>query len=137
MNEPVNIKNIVIREYDKNGKTISNNKIHSININALTIDENSTVDNIQKDKVIDIELSQDLQDLITKNIKDLDKREFITNITKKMLCFMEDKNSVLFDDALKNLKPYVDELDLELLFIYWNKFKLFKYCKEENTIKKW
>lgn len=143
------IKGIVLREYDSDGKTIANTRIEKIALEDLTeesentkIPAESTTDKEKEDNqseetwatsLLDIKYVMRLQKLLQG-----DKKKYgeIISATNAMLTFMQDKKSVTFDDILKILNPNTVMYDVILYATYWAKIKLFKVNTKKKTIYK-
>ena len=118
--QTVKIEKMIIRQYDDNGRTIDNSKVHVI----------EDIDIVKTVYAEDDEFSLNLLDkeatqMLEKYFGDTEYKSYFIEQTSKVLRYLEDGGSPKIEDVFDFLQPYVDESDWMQLLIYFNKFELF------------
>ena len=118
--QTVKIEKMIIRQYDDNGRTVDNSKVHVI----------EDIDIVKTVYAEDDEFSLNLLDkeatqMLEKYFGDTEYKSYFIEQTSKVLRYLEDGGSPKIEDVFDFLQPYVDESDWMQLLIYFNKFELF------------
>ena len=154
------IKNIVLREYDHDGRTISNDRLEKVSLDEELVEEqviekipeeiileepkteiqdNIIVDDDKTPKIenvkIDIPFDVKYDEALKKQIgNDIEKYQNVLVASVKIWNFMQKKKKATFDDVLNELKPYAEINDVLMYMTYWKKIKLFNVDKLKKTI---
>lgn len=141
--EDCNFKNVVLREFDSDGKTIANDKLVAYdldeNVKEEIVQEEKTVTSETKDVGVEtkkeiIPLDDKFVTLLKKQIGDDEaKYENILNKSLHIWNYMQQKKIATYEDVLNELQPS-EMIDVQMYTTYWAKIKLFKVDKKKQTI---
>ena len=134
----------IIREYDENQNTIANNKVAAIDrlisIEYVPQNEKIYTEEVVLDEYPSIyEYKNLLDDKQVEYIRSLcgdeeGKLEYIIGNLSIIKEELADKKTILFDEALQILSPYVEEVDLVMLLQYAILIKLLQYDVQSREI---
>ena len=140
----VNIKKIVLRQYDEEGRTISNSKIHELEA-SKTIEEpcSEIIENDRSSATLPEAdgyslnlLDSEANERIARYIVDLDYRAYFIEQASKVQQYLDKSKAEHLDKMFALLQPNVDEDDWQLLLRQFSKLRLFSVDRAKKLISK-
>lgn len=122
----VSINNIIVREYDELGHTINNSKTIFVN----------NEENLESNHDIDIELSESIFGAIDEYIEDIERKEFILGVTKKLNVIFANEKKLKLNKLKEKLSAFLDELEIEQVLLYLDKCSVLTKGENDEIILK-
>lgn len=141
------IKGLVMREYDSHGVTIRNNVVENVNISEIeeqykdeitedTVSSIPTIQSVEETHIFDIVLDQKYIDALNKYIKnDNNKLTNVLEMSSKTYEYLKAKKIASFNEIVKLLEPHVELIDVQMYAAYWDKIKLFDVDRRKEIVK--
>ena len=135
----VNIKKLVLRQYDEEGRTIYNSKIHELEASKKSEEPCSEINRSsatlpEADGYSLNLLDSEENDRIARYIVDLDYRAYFIEQASKVQQHLDKSKAEQLDKMFALLQPNVDEDDWQLLLRQFSKLRLFSVDQTKKLI---